>query len=164
MSALGSPAHKAYSSGVLDSRCVYYMCAKYLNNTSNPAFIIRIFRFLHTSTNCEVNISPHGSGLWETVLLYEYFLCVHYLWSYSTPINDLLIFCVLCPSLDRFSAQIPGCGTDRGKFLPWPFPLHGRSPGGPATCTLAVDYIRLYSNKFIGRFEKCDDKNLHNKI
>ena len=68
------------------------------------------------------------------------------------------MFCVLCPSPDRFSAQSPGCGTDRGKFLPQPFHCSGARPVIPLCRTL----FGLYSNKFIGRFEKCDDKILQN--
>ena len=47
----------------------------------NPALTIRIFRFQHTSTDFEVIIPSHGPEVWETVLICNYLLYVHYLWS-----------------------------------------------------------------------------------
>jgi hypothetical protein len=95
----------AYSSGYLGLRWVYYMCAKAIDNTSYSSFIIRIFRFRHSTTNCGIYIPSHGPIFREVIMIYKYLLCVYYLWLYSTRINEFLNFCLVCPSPDRFSAR-----------------------------------------------------------
>ena len=81
LSALGSFTYRAYSSCGLGLRYVYYVYVKGLINGYYPALTIRIFQFLHTSTHCEANITSHGPGFWQTILIYDYLLYVHYLWS-----------------------------------------------------------------------------------
>ena len=61
LSELGSFTYKAYSSCGLGLRYVYYVYVKGLTNGFHPALTIRFFRFLHTSTYCGANITPHVS-------------------------------------------------------------------------------------------------------
>ena len=81
------------------------MCARDIDDVFYPSFTIRIFRFYHPTPSCGVNIASHVPESWEIVLIYEYLQYIYHLWSYSTPIDEFLSFCSVCPSPDRFGAQ-----------------------------------------------------------
>jgi len=57
------------------------MSARDINIGFYPSFTIRIFRFYHPTPSCGVNITSHGPGSREIVLMYKYLQYIHCLLS-----------------------------------------------------------------------------------